>query len=573
MMKKSLQSRALFFALLLCLGSWTASAGASELKMPGAQVEETLVTLSAEGVPLKDILKVLSEQTGFSYVASEQVEAKKVSLSFDKVPVKDALRSIASANGLRFEQRRGSQVVLFYPSAIEGEIGTPIQNETRVFQLKYLRLSVSPLDVAGGATIKDLSEQASLTLESSGSSTTTGGAETSATAKKQSNLTAAKGIDQVVASLLTPSGKITIDVHTNSLIVTDTPENLDAIESVLKAIDKPSPQVEIEVYLMEVKKNILTDHGVDWGGTNGALASFTGGSRTAGFPFTEKFFNETEGVKATTQGTSTLTLGTLNAANFTATLRFLTSDTHTRILARPRVLTLNNEAANIKLVTNAAIANTSTLTTAQGQASSTSNVAERTQVGIILKMTPQINEDDSIGLFVEPSITTVAASSFFPSTFLDPTTRTVRTMARVQNNQTLVIGGLLDRNDDTTLKKIPLLGDVPFLGYAFKYKDGNDLDRELLIFITPHIVDGFDGSDGATSNLSVRSDPYAQRVLKDFVGDEMQKEIDAIRDREKRTVITQLEEKRLHDTAGPHVLTTEVSREMVRSLESAARKK
>ena len=228
-MKQICPTLAFFLALLFCVGSYAASAD----ETPRAQADETLVTISAEGVPLKDILKVLSEQTGFSYVASEQVEAKKISLNLDRVPVRDALRSIASANNLRFEQRRGSQVVLFFPAPTEGEVVTPVQNETRVFRLKYMRLSLSPLDVAGGATIKDLSEQASLSLESS-SSTETTTTETS-NAKKQTNLTAVKGIDQVVASLLTPTGKITIDVHTNSLIVTDTPESLDSIESVLEA--------------------------------------------------------------------------------------------------------------------------------------------------------------------------------------------------------------------------------------------------------------------------------------------------------------------------------------------------
>jgi len=536
---------------------------------PSKGGEEPVVTISVEGIFLKDILRVLSEQTGFSYVASEELETRKISLSLDNVPIREALRSIAVANNLRIEQIAGSKVVLFCPGP-SNEISKPL-TQIRVFHLKYTRLSISPMEIGGNATIQDLKAQVALsnstTNASDSTSSSTSTSSTTSTSAPATNLTVAKGVDQMVASLLTPNGKVTIDLHSNSLIVTDTPKNLDEIEIVLNAIDRPSAQVSIEVYLMEVQKNILTDHGVDWGGTNGALASLTGGSRTTGFPFTESIFNNSQGAKATTQGASTLTLGTLSATNFTATLRFLTSDSRTKILARPRVLTLNNEAANIKLVTNAAIADTTSTTTAEGTAISSSHTAERTEVGIVLKMTPQINEDESIGLFVEPSVTTVAASSFFPTTFQDPTTRTVRTMARVQNDQTLVIGGLLDRNDSLTAKKIPFLGDIPLLGYAFKYNDGNDLDRELLIFITPHIVNEYDVA--GASEMS----PTERRVLSNYIGEEMDKQLDSIENVEAKSRPVLIKENQLRQKSARPALTQAAAKEMALSLDSLNGKK
>lgn len=536
---------------------------------PGVDWEDIKVTISAEGIPLKDILKVMSEQTGFSYVAGEELENKRISLNLDNVPIREALTSIASANQLKLQKKTGSKVILFSSENTNGGL-LALEVETRVFRLKYTRLSLSPLEVGGTATINDLAKQAA--LDDTGSSS--GGSSVAPAAGGiTANLTASRGVDRIVASLLTASGKITVDIHTNSMIVTDTPEKLDQIEQILKAIDQPTPQVLIEVFLMEVKKNVLIDHGIDWGGTSGALGTLTAGSRTTGFPFTESFFNQSGGVKATTQGTSAFTLGTLNAANFTATLRLLTSDVRTKILARPRLLTLNNEAANIKLVTNAAIANTTTLTTSEGQASSTSNVAERTQIGIVLKMTPQINEDNSIGLFIEPSITTVAASSFFPTIFLDPTTRTVRTMARVMNNQTLVIGGLLDRSDDMTHKKIPILGDIPFLGSAFSYKDGNNLDRELLIFITPHIVSGYDsfGPQSDPTAFSAKT-PSIQRVLDDYREDEMRDQLEFLEAAQRRNLPITLQENKVRAAAAKRP-AAEASREMARSLDLLSRKK
>lgn len=567
----------------------------AELRVASSgQADNMTVTMSVEGIPLKDVLKVLSEQTGFSYVASAEVENENINLSLENVPIRDALASIANANGLRFEQKRGSKVILFYQMSTsqQGKSAAFADlTETRVWRLKYARLSISPMSIGGEATISDLSKAASLSSNSDSSSSSSSkssgesdsGETTAANTNSSSGLTAAKGIDLVVASLLTRNGRVTLDLHTNSLIVTDTVENLERIEAVIAEIDRPSPQVVIEVYLMEVKKNILSDQGVDWGGTNGALGTLTAGSRTTGFPFTETIFKQSGGVKATTQGTSTFTLGTLNAANFTATLRFITNDSHTRILARPRLLTLNNEAASIKLVTNTSIANTSSQTAAEGQTTINSNVAERTETGIVLKVTPQINEDDSVGLFVEPSITTVAASSFFPTTFLDPTTRTVRTLARVKNNETLVIGGILDRSDDTTYKKVPVLGDVPLLGYVFKYKDGNDLNRELLIFITPHIVNGYESLDSGAGGLAAPYDPSVKKVLDEFMDEEMIRQMNVLQSSQKSAQPVYQEELDLaaakRKGAGKARLTAalqvknESAAEMTRTLETISRKK
>lgn len=542
---------------------------ASEARLTVASIAETSsprVTMSVDGVPLKDVLKALSEQTGFNYVASQEVEAKSVSFNFNDVPIQDALRSLAEANDVTYEKKPAGNVVLFYaarstPPPQTGNL------ETRVYRLKYARLSISPIDTGGEGTIKDLSQQAALGAAGGG------GGEAASAGSSTGNLVAARGVDKVIASLLTPAGTVTSDVRTNSLIITDTPEKLAQIEKVLVQIDKPSAQVVIEVYLMEVRKNILVDQGVEWGGAEGQLASFTGGSRTTAFPFAENIFKKSQGVKATTQGTSTLTLGTLSAASFTATLHMLIRDTRTKILARPRVLTLNNEAANIKLVTDTAIANQTQLTSAQGQASSVTNTAVRAPIGILMKMTPQINEDDSVELFVEPSFTTASASSFFPGTFIDPTTRSIRTVARLKNHQTLVIGGLIDRNKETAIRKIPVLGDLPLVGSAFSYRDGSDLDRELLIFITPHIVTQHDsfGPDNATSFNG--TDLTARRVLDEFMSEELTRNLDSVQEVEKEKLPVVSQERQLIKASAKMALTPTVEKEMTRSLDAVSRKK
>ncbi len=545
---------------------WTQLAVAAEATPPTSE----LITLDADGIFLKDVLRTFSEQSRMSFVASEEVESKKINLSFNKVPLEEALQSIATANNLEYQKGKNN-IILFYSRKTEGSGETTtesVRTETRIYRLKYSRLSNSPIDVGGKSTIDDLTSLQRASFDSSSSSSSSSSStSTEASQASVTNVVAARGIDKVIASLLTSAGKVTADIQTNSIIVTDIPSKLDEIEKILDQIDQPVPQVLIEVYLMEIKKDLLSNQGIEWGGEDGAFATLTGGSRTTGFPFTENIFNKSQGVKATTQGTSTLTLGTLSASDFRATLHFLNQDINTKILARPRVLTMSNEAANIKLVTNAAIANQTTLTTSEGQATSTSNTAERSQVGITLKMTPQVNDDETVGLFLEPSITTVAASSFFPTTFLDPTTRVVRTVARVKNHQTFVIGGLMDKSVADVARKIPFLGDVPIAGKAFRYDDKSDTDRELVIFITPHIIDNYDSVSREDNQPMRQRDTAMNKILNEFEDGEMASRLDIVEAQEQKKSYYYRQEKKILQKTAKKPDDLQVVEAMTRSLD------
>ncbi len=532
--------------------------------------EDNLVSMNFDGAQLRDVLKILSQQSGLNFVASEDVESKKVTVLLEDVPVGDALESIVRANSLRYERKPGSNV--FEVSAAEDTSGGV---QTRVFMLRYTRLSISPLDVGGQSAINDLlkpEEVSAITASAGGAGAAAGagaaGAESTGT---ELALVAERGVDKIVATLLSETGKVTVDIHTNSLIVTDAPAVLTKIEKVLEKIDVPTRQVMIECHLIEVSKTVLDDHGVDWGGANGALLAFEGADRSTAFPFAESIFTNSSELRAATRPKSAITMGTVSAENFSATLRFITSQSDSKILARPRVLTLNNEAANIRLVTSAAIARTSTITASEGITTLQTGQASRTDVGISLRMTPQVNENRTITLFVEPSVTTVAASTFFPSDFLDPTTRSVRTMARVKDHETLVIGGLIDRNHSLTDKRIPGLGSIPFFGNAFAYKERGKADRELIIFITPHIVEGYD-SLAAQSATAPGRDTAVRRTLDYFVKEEMELATDPLEDAGAARFPIDRQEKAMLKQSAKRPVAPSLEKEMSRALDSLSQK-
>ena len=511
------------------------------------------ISMSFDGALLKDVLLLFSQQSGLNFIASQEVESRKVTVYFENVTPKDALQAIVSANGLSYSRPPGSDIFIVSPITQR----PAAELVTKVIRLKYMRLSSSPLDIGGQVTISDLGQSSASSGDSSGSSSSSSSSSSgggSASAPRSGGPSSDRGADKIVQKLLSPQGKVTMDLTTNSLIITDTKEAIAAIEKVLEEVDVPPSQVILEVYIMEVSKTLLNNVGIEWGGANGALGSLRGGARTTLFPLrqlggeVDRVTGEITGdvgsadgalVTAGTDNTpSTLQYGMIDASAFSATLHFIQNDNKTKILARPRVLTQNNEAAAIKLVTNAATART-TVTT---QTSGTSEEVERSEIGVTMRMTPQINADDTISLFVEPAVSTVQASQFVAEA-ADPTTRLVRTMARVKNDQTLVIGGLIDGQGEFRRRKVPFFGDLPLVGKAFHYDADNDFDREMLVFITPHIVRG-PTSLGTGSATARGEDVAVRRMLDQFMDREMDSMSSAFQsfEKTKKTFFTREEE-------------------------------
>ncbi|MBI3312393.1 MAG: type II and III secretion system protein [Candidatus Omnitrophica bacterium] len=183
-------------------------------------------------------------------------------------------------------------------------------------------------------------------------------------------------------------------------------------------------------------------------------------------------------------------LGTLDASQAVAVLQALERDTDTKILARPKVLTLDNESAVIQLSTNQAIGFQSTT---GEQTATTTATPERTTTGVVLTVTPQVNKDGFVTMLVEPSVTKVETAKVQPptkvgGTVVDPKTRSARALVRIRQGETLVMGGLIDRSEQAVLKRVPGLSAIPVLGEAFKNREVDNSASELVVFVTPRIV-------------------------------------------------------------------------------------
>ena len=432
----------LFFAVVLTLFMSSPSiASDGNYGVPGkaGPALENLVSMDFQDANLKTVLKVFSQQSGLNFVASQNVEDRTVTIYFDSVTIEDALNYIMSANSLVYEQDQGSNIF------IVKESGKPaIETLTKIYELKYAQLSPPPTEE--GSEEKDAE------------------------------------IVSVIRGLITESGKMVTDKRSNSVIITDVPSQFAVIEDVLARLDTRTQQVMIEAEIIETSTTVADKLGISWSGAFGVL---TGPNANTVWPLMGRFNKDSaigEGINTT---------GTFDLSGMTATLRALLSDTDTRILARPKVLTLNNETAKIELTAETAVATVTTTTDTGSSTSTTSTGAERIDTGITLEVTPQINKDGYITMHIKPSVTVPVLSTYFKTgsaVFVDPQTRSTETTIMVKDGETVIIGGLISREDSYGFTKVPFLGDVPLLGIAFRYKSTDESDKELLIFITPRIL-------------------------------------------------------------------------------------
>ncbi|MFC1703629.1 secretin and TonB N-terminal domain-containing protein [Candidatus Omnitrophota bacterium] len=414
------------------------------------------ISMDFKDASLKDVLKIFSQQSGMNFIASDAIKDRTVTIYLDNVPVEKALESILSANNLSYEIKKGEKIF------IVRELGrTDEKTITKIFYLKYATTTISRLNrqIAEGLTDQD--EGYELTVIPS-------------------------GIKEAVEEILSPVGRLVEDPRTSSLIITDVASRFPIIESTIASLDIPTPQVLIEVEMLDASRNLVDKLGVKLGEEP---FSWSGPTHTSFWPFDES--SAERNALDSEDPISSYTVGTLDLTGFTAVLNILKRDSTTRYLARPRLLTLSNETAEIKITTDEAIGLKTTTQSSEGTAQQTQE-AERAETGVSLRVTPQVNHaTGEITMFIEPTVSEArTGGTFGGTTFKDPEERGTKSVVRVKNGQTVVIGGLLRTQLSQAITKVPFLGDVPLMGAMFRHKDKTqDDDRELIVFITPHIMD------------------------------------------------------------------------------------
>jgi len=387
------------------------------------------ISLDAEDAYIPSVLKILADKGGLNIITGPGVTNERISIHMKDVPVDQAVNLVVRAAGLAYE-RIGNSILVADSKSLKEETGL----SSYMIELKYA------------------------------------------------------DANEVKAALADLTDKIQVDKSGNRLIVMTSPRVISEIENVVSTMDQPVQQVMLEARIVEVSTDDLKVLGIDWDQINrqgviivegspstepGEAAGSAPGVPPAKVPFvplTEAFQNWTR-----------------QARVFQATLDLLIHNGNGRVLANPRVATLNGREANI-IVGQRIPYETSQTVFAGGAASPTLSI-QKEEVGIKLRITPLINADGYITTTIAPEVSSVIAFVGRNNDLPVVSTRQTSTTVRLKDGNSVIIGGLLSEEQSTNVTKVPLLGDIPGIGpLFFQHHRSSMSKKDLVIEVTPRIM-------------------------------------------------------------------------------------
>ncbi len=295
-------------------------------------------------------------------------------------------------------------------------------------------------------------------------------------------LSYAKGSDLVsiiTRSALSTRGEVQVDPRTNTVIIRDLPDRLIAAEALMKTLDLPQPQVEIEARIVQTTRDFARNIGVQWG-IGGKVAPELGNTTPLAFPNNGSLDAGTNLSVANPTTALGLALGSINGAlSLDMALTALERSGQGRLLSTPRVSTQNNVEAEITQGVQIPI---------QTVANNTVTVTFK-DAALTLKVTPQITASNTVIMRVNLENAAPDYSRAIVGIPPIDTQRAVTTVL-VADGETTVIGGIYLSREQSTQGRTPLLSRIPLLGWLFKNDEASDESRELLIFLTPRITKG-----------------------------------------------------------------------------------
>lgn len=485
--------------LIMIQGAREASAVKNNMTPEG---KKTQVTIDVKDTDIARVLDAFSQQTGLSVVVGKEVTGS-VSVRLFNVEWDHALDAILKPYGFGYE--RTGDVIVVLPIAKLNELNEAQALSSKVFTLRYRDAGdVRPvveamLSSRGKVQILEETGQKGWEFGAFGASGSGAQASRSAVGGTASPRRSYKGADERRSK-------------TKTLIVTDIATVLDRVAEVIASVDVIPQQVLIEAKFMEVNRDRLKDLGVDYGtGSSGATTAAVEttpldkdagkealglGGQIIGALATPSAFNAKSSTITAVNPFNTglsLALSKFTGTQFQVLLHALEEDIHTNTLSAPSIMTLDNQEANILVGTQFPI-----LTSTVAGTTSTTTVSSLDyyqDIGVQLRVVPQIAGDDHINMIVHPAVTSIAeritaqgTGGVTAAVYPVLTTREAETQVLMKNGETIMIGGMLQDTKVKGFHKVPILGDIPLLGLAFQRKTDDTAKIDLLIFITAQVA-------------------------------------------------------------------------------------
>ncbi|MCF2858878.1 type IV pilus secretin PilQ [Pseudoalteromonas sp. SMS1] len=406
------------------------------------------ITLNFQDIPVRSVLQIIADTNNFNLVTSDSVSGN-ITLRLDGVPWDQALDVVLRVKGL--DKRMEGSILMVAPSEeLSAREAKELQARKQVEELEPLYTEYIQLNYAKAQEFSDL-------------------------------------LKTDVNSIISLRGSVSVDVRTNTLLIKDTARSIENVRRMVEKLDVPVKQVRIESRMVTVTDNVQEDLGIRWGfsdqqGTDAISGNLTATELLSGGTIPQ--LSDRLNVNLPVQGTAAsigmhiakLSDGTLIDLELTA----LEQENKGEIIATPSITTANQKTARIEQGTEIPFVEA----TSSGAAS-----VEFKKAVLSLEVTPQITPDNKIILdliITQDTRGDTVQTANGPAVAIN--TQQIQTQVLVDNGQTVVLGGIYQQETTNAVSKVPLLGDVPYLGMFFRNTKEINEKRELLIFVTPRIM-------------------------------------------------------------------------------------
>lgn len=493
------------------------------------------ISLDLRAMDIVDTIKFLSMKGSLNIVTSKNV-AGRITLFLKNVSIADTLEVILLTNKLACETKKNI-ITIMTEAEYEALYGKKYidKREVKTIKLKYalptkvgaalesLKSSIGKIimdDATGTIIFIDTPEKIER-MEKTALGLDKGLAEKAPrTASKVFELEYAKVEDlepKITDALTADLGSVRTDERTNKVIVRDLPYKIEEFEELISAFDSKTREVIIEAKIVEVTLNDDFAFGISWerifntstrniqllgtfpfsapSGTTGNYGKLSIGTWRPGFYTEEYKATGKTGEQIVTKESETWHEGGLDPRQTQQILTFLKSIGKVKIISSPRIAVCNNEEAQIMVGTRQPYA-TSTISQSETTATTSWN-AEFVDLGVTLTVTPTINKSGFVKMHIKPEVSTLtgwfeiqdeAGTAQIKLPEVD--TSNAETDVLIQDGRTIIIAGLIKDREYKRERKVPVLGDIPVLGSLFKSKATGTETKELVVFLTPHIISG-----------------------------------------------------------------------------------
>ncbi|MDK2597149.1 type IV pilus secretin PilQ family protein [Pseudoalteromonas obscura] len=406
------------------------------------------ITLNFQDIPVRSVLQIIADTNNFNLVTSDSVSGN-ITLRLDGVPWDQALDVVLRVKGL--DKRMEGSILMVAPSEeLSAREAKELQARKQVEELEPLYTEYIQLNYAKAQEFSDL-------------------------------------LKTDVNSIISLRGSVSVDARTNTLLIKDTARSIESIRRMVEKLDVPVKQVRIESRMVTVTDNIQEDLGIRWGfsdqqGNDALSGNLTAADLLSGgtIPGLEDRLNVNLPAPSTAASVgmhiAKLSDGTLIDLELSA----LEQENKGEIIATPSITTANQKTARIEQGTEIPFVEAS---------SSGATAVEFKKAVLSLEVTPQITPDNKIILdliITQDTRGDTVQTANGPAVAIN--TQQIQTQVLVDNGQTVVLGGIYQQETTNAVSKVPLLGDVPYLGVLFRNTKEINEKKELLIFVTPRIM-------------------------------------------------------------------------------------